>query len=353
MHNHTCGCGHHEGDAGCGSHEHDHGEVCACGAHHVSPEVEPLASAWSMLGKTSKEQTVPPTREFDFDWEGQKIHVYQWGKAENIPVVLLHGFMQTGLSWSIIAAALSGNHCAYALDFLGHGRSSKPSNVELYRYDAMVRMVESFLEQVACMGHEGAKRRAHVIGYSMGGRIALGLASSEKDLLYSLILESCNFGPEGNEQRAAAEERNAGWAQRLRNNGIEEFVEYWETLPLFESQRETGLDEELRPERLANDAESMALCLEGAGKHAMPDASQAFAVVANTWVPVKYLWGYDDCGSEAVAHQLEHDGIDVTSFGTGHNVHLEAPVLYGTVVQEFLSGIEPRGAAPEGSGHQQ
>ena len=65
MHNHTCGCGHHEGDAGCGSHEHDHGEVCACGAHHVSPEVEPLASAWSMLGKTSKEQTVPPTREFD------------------------------------------------------------------------------------------------------------------------------------------------------------------------------------------------------------------------------------------------------------------------------------------------
>ena len=154
MHNHTCGCGHHEGDAGCGSHEHDHGEVCACGAHHVSPEVEPLASAWSMLGKTSKEQTVPPTREFDFDWEGQKVHVYQWGKAENIPVVLLHGFMQTGLSWSIIAAALSGNHCAYALDFLGHGRSSKPSNVELYRYDAMVRMVESFLEQVACMGHE-------------------------------------------------------------------------------------------------------------------------------------------------------------------------------------------------------
>lgn len=90
-----------------------------------------------LLGKTSKEQTVPPTREFDFDWEGQKIHVYQWGKAENIPVVLLHGFMQTGLSWSIIAAALSGNHCAYALDFLGHGRSSKPSNVELYRYDAM------------------------------------------------------------------------------------------------------------------------------------------------------------------------------------------------------------------------
>ncbi len=66
-----------------------------------------------------------------------------------------------------------------------------------------------------CGGMKAPKRRAHVMGYSMGGRIALGLASSEKDLLYSLILESCNFGPEGNEQRAAAEERNAGWAQRF------------------------------------------------------------------------------------------------------------------------------------------
>ena len=182
-------------------------------------------------------------------------------------------------------------------------------------------------------GHEGAKRRAHVIGYSMGGRVALGLASSEKRPVFADLELQLGRSPGS----AAAEERNVGWAQRLRTDGIEEFVEYWETLPLFESQREMGLDEELRPERLANDAESMALCLEGAGKHAMPDASQSFAVVANTWVPVKYLWGYDDCGSEAVAHQLEHDGIDVTSFGTGHNVHLEAPVLYGTVVQEFLS----------------
>lgn len=228
MHNHTCGCGHHEGDAGCGSREHHHGEACACGGPHEAPEVEPLASTWSMLSKSAQEQTVPPKCEFDFDWEGQKIHVYQWGKPENIPVVLLHGFMQTGLSWSLIAAALSGNHCAYALDFLGHGRSSKPGNVELYRYDSMVRMVESFLEQVACVGPEGAKRRAHVIGYSMGGRVALGLASSEKDLLYSLILEAAILGPKATSSAPPQKSATPVGAQRLRDNGIEEFVEYWE-----------------------------------------------------------------------------------------------------------------------------
>ena len=83
-----------------------------------------------MLGKSAQEQTVPPTREFDFDWEGQKIHVYQWGKAENIPVVLLHGFMQTGLSWSIIGAV------AIKLDIIGLAASAMPQ--EIKRVGAMI-----------------------------------------------------------------------------------------------------------------------------------------------------------------------------------------------------------------------
>lgn len=343
MHNHSCGCSEHDSTSShdsCGCH---HDDSCGCGHDHASAQVEPLDSAWSMTPGPAQQETMPPTREFNFSWEGQQIHVYQWGNADGIPVVALHGFMQTGLSWAKVAEALAQDHCVYALDFLGHGKSSKPHDAELYSYEAYAAMVEAFLEQVACCSADGRKRRAHVLAYSMGGRIALALAASSKDLVYSLVLESCNFGPASDEERAQAAERNQTWADMLRNQGMEEFIEYWETLPLFVTQRETGLDEVVRPERLANDAEAMALCLEGAGKHAMPDSSRAFAVIGNTWVPVKYLWGYDDTKSEAVAHRLEHDGIDVTSFGTGHNVHLEAPVLYSSVVQEFLSGIEPKG----------
>lgn len=360
MHNHSCGCASHErhgaeghhshGSCTCGhgaAHEAHHGQdACACGHAHAHPVVrpEPLDAAWDMLSAAPKQEEAAPACEFDFAWEGQSIHVYQWGNEENTPIVMLHGFMQTGLSWAGIANRLSANHCVYALDFLGHGKSSKPHDAPLYSYDSQVRMVEAFLEQVACAcAQPGQKRRAHVLGYSMGGRIALALAASSKDLVYSLILESCNFGPEGESGREEAEKRNLKWAEMLREQGIQRFVEYWETLPMFASQQELGYDEVLRAERAANDAEAMALSLEGAGKHAMPDAQGAFAAIASTWVPVKYLWGYDDVKSEAVAHRLEHDGIDVTSFGAGHNVHLEAPTLYTTVVQEFLSGIEPKG----------
>lgn len=346
MHNHSCGCASHEHHSGAGEHAHNHEGPCTCGhTHaHAAAQPEPLDSAWGMLGATPKQETDSPAREFDFAWEGQSIHVYQWGNAESTPIVMLHGFMQTGLSWAGIASRLSASHCVYALDFLGHGKSSKPHDAALYSYDSHVRMVEAFLEQVACTcAQPGQKRRAHVLGYSMGGRIALALAASSKDLVYSLILESCNFGPDGEEAREEAKQRNLKWAEMLCEQGIQRFVEYWETLPMFASQQELGYDEVLRAERAANDAEAMALSLEEAGKHAMPDAQGAFAAIANTWVPVKYLWGYDDAKSEAVAHRLEHDGLDVTSFGTGHNVHLEAPTLYTTVVQEFLSGIEPKG----------
>ena len=235
MHNHTCTCGNHGEHEGHSHGEHHDGECC-CGHVHTPPA--PLAPAWSMLGKGPAAEASEPDSEFDFPWEGQSIHVYQWGNRENIPVVLLHGFMQTGMSWENLASRLSETHCVYALDFLGHGKSSKPHDASLYSFEAHVRMVEAFLEQVACVDAQGSKRRAHVIGYSKGGRVALGLASSDKDLLYSLVLESCNFGPANNEERIAARERNRAWAQQLRSAGIEKFVEYWEALPLFESQRE-------------------------------------------------------------------------------------------------------------------
>ena len=349
MHDHACGCdnghthaGHHDC---CGGHHHDAGEGCGCGHEHGHSHVERDASAellaggWQMPRKAVAQPAPEPVREFDFPWKGQSLHVRQWGEQGAIPVVALHGFMQTGASWAAVAGALSADHCVYALDFVGHGQSSKPTAPEPYSYDAAIDSVQSFLREVACTN---GQRRAHLLGYSMGGRVAAGVAAKERDCLYSLVLESCNLGPASEDGRSAAEQRNSEWAARLRAEGIEPFVEYWEQLPLFATQRELGLDEAQRPERLANDAEAMALCLEGMGKHVMPLEDDAFAQLSATWVPIKYLWGYDDAKSQPIAHRFEHEGFDVTSFGTGHNVHLEAPGLYTRAVKEFLSGIEPK-----------
>ena len=254
-------------------------------------------------------------------------YFYQrWGDPERPPLVLLHGFMQSSTSWEPIAASLKLHFCVYAVDFIGHGLSSKSKNPARYTYEDMAASIDYFLRKVVCRPSDSASNpsnlankisrrvtskpskravskpfkktvsrlserafplfeslrktsgdcageqsvRAHVVGYSMGGRIALALMKTSCDVLASVILESCNLGcaTDGEQQEAA--KRNSAWVNRIREEGMEEFVNYWETLPLFETQKELGFDKILHFSRAANDPECMALCLEGAGKQAMP-----------------------------------------------------------------------------------
>lgn len=342
---HACGCGHDHDH-----HDHHHGYH-----HHHETETAsaPLvladllgvgafgAGAWDVIEDDYQE---PPFTEFTFSHKGVGWHVSRWGNAADMPLVMLHGFMQTAATWNFFAPELAQNHCVYALDFVGHGQSDKPDDAESYTYDAVVEAIEAFLRDVACVHpdtHE--QRKAHILGYSMGGRVAAWVAARNPNLVYSVILESCNFGPVDEEEREAAKARTADWVERLRRDGIDDFVSFWEELPLFATQKERALDAQLRPERTANDANALALCLEGMGKHAMPLEGDLIGSLTSTWLPLKYLCGSHDPSSERLARLLGREGFDVTTASVGHNVHLEAPMAYLGTVRQFLEGIELRG----------
>lgn len=357
-------------------------------------------------------------------------YFYQrWGDPERPPLVLLHGFMQSSTSWEPIAASLKLHFCVYAVDFIGHGLSSKSKNPARYTYEDMAASIDYFLRKVVCRPSDSASNpsnlankisrrvtskpskravskpfkktvsrlskrafpllkslrkssgdcageqsvRAHVVGYSMGGRIALALMKTSCDVLASVILESCNLGcaTDGEQQEAA--KRNSAWVNRIREEGMEEFVNYWETLPLFETQKELGFDKILHFSRAANDPECMALCLEGAGKQAMPLSGETLTNIkkaiasqrdekrfqaattkqdetrsqandseadSRKGIPVLYIYGGKDEKSTLVAQKLSAVGASVSAINVGHNVHLEAPMLYLREIQNFLVGID-------------
>lgn len=336
-------------DACCGGHEHDKHDEC-CGHHHDGPAAS--AAELDVPGFTILSESadgvvafMPDAPvEFDFTFDGLTLHGRRWGDAAQTPIVLLHGFMQSSKSWGFVASGLAEDHCVYALDLVGHGQSDRPDDAAAYDYDAVADSVAAFLDKVACVNPaDGSRRKAHVLGYSMGGRIALALVARHSGLLHSVMLESCGLGPADEEERAAAHERNAGWARRLREGDMASFVEYWEGLDLFATQRERGLDARQRAGRLANDPEAMARCVERAGKHAMPLEGEALSMLQMSWLPVLYFCGTDDAAASRVAHALAHCGVTVVEAQTGHNVHLEAPMLYLREVKEFLSGIELKG----------
>lgn len=87
-----------------------------------------------------------------------------------------------------------------------------------------------------------------------------------------MVLESAGLGPSDEAARATLAERNAAWARRLREEGVVAFMDWWETLPLFATQRDLPSEARaaIRAEREAHSAKLLARLLEAWGATTKP-----------------------------------------------------------------------------------
>jgi pimeloyl-ACP methyl ester carboxylesterase len=116
-----------------------------------------------------------------FDSNGVKIHYTVEGKGE--PVLLIHGFAASGdLNWrnAGVIKALADHYQVITIDNRGHGASEKPHDPTKYGEE----MVE---DAVRLLDHLGIKK-AHVVGYSMGGMITAKLLTTHPDRLLTATL---------------------------------------------------------------------------------------------------------------------------------------------------------------------
>ena len=183
-----------------------------------------------------------------------------------------------------------------------------------------------------------------VVGYSMGGRVALSALLEAGPAAFAkqtrgLLLESVGLGPRTEAERDAAVMRDADTVRRLRETSLEDFMTYWENLPLFESQKALPKKARamVRAGRLANDPEALAKCVECAGQHRMPsyrETSQALRELGMRGYPTLYLTGEKDAKYSRLAATLHEGGVIQTRIApkVGHNVHLEAPEVFAACV---------------------
>lgn len=126
----------------------------------------------------------------DFDSAGVNIHYTVEGAGE--PVVLIHGLYSSAqINWKLpgIVADLAESYRVIAFDARGHGRSDKPEDDGAYG----TQMVE---DVVRLLDHLKV-RRAHVVGYSMGGMIALKLVALHPERVRSAVLGGMGWLQEG------------------------------------------------------------------------------------------------------------------------------------------------------------
>jgi pimeloyl-ACP methyl ester carboxylesterase len=129
-----------------------------------------------------------------FDANGVKIHFLIEGQGQ--PVVLIHGLYSSAeMNWKLpgILGELARDHQVIALDMPGHGRSDKPENDEAYG----LRIVE---DVVGLLDHLHIKK-AHIVGYSLGGMVAMKFLSVHPDRTISGTIGGMGWLREGSRQQ--------------------------------------------------------------------------------------------------------------------------------------------------------
>ena len=234
------------------------------------------------------------------------------------PLLLLHGFTGSGESWEPLLPALCEHIRVLTVDLPGHGRTRVPDEVAAY---SMPRVVETLAEMLVASN----AAPAHVLGYSMGGRVALALAAHAPHLVQRLILESASPGLATHEERTARAAADEALADRIEAGGIAAFVDEWEKLPLFATQRALpeAVQQRVRALRLRNDARGLALSLRGMGTGVQPSLWEALPALR---MPVQLIAGQHDAKfvsiARAMAQQISNATLTIAP-DAGHTVHLE------------------------------
>lgn len=269
-----------------------------------------------------------------FSHKGVTYHISMWGEKNKAPLILLHGFAQSSDTWKLISKEMTEHRFVVAPDFIGHGKSDKPIASEVYEMGAIKEWLTALIQwmEFECVD---------LLGYSMGGRIALSFAMSAPQKVASLVLESAGLGSRTAQQHQAMVSRDNELIDKLTRSSLDDFMDEWEDLPLFESQKNLPLEvrESLRKARMQNDPQALAFVVRGAGQHTMPDYSQDICLLP---MPILYIAGILDRNYQKIAESLQScEGITCVTLNAGHNTHLEVPEAFIHQVKVFLQDSSP------------
>lgn len=252
-------------------------------------------------------------------------------KSEGEPLVFLHGFTGSSLNWEHLTTQFPQYQLIF-IDIIGHGKTD--SSVDPSRYE-MKEVVEDLISIFDSLLID----KANVLGYSMGGRLALSLAATEPNRIRSLILESSSPGLNSQEERSTRKQSDQMLANEIKEKGINAFVDKWEKIPLFSTQNRLPHEtrERIRQLRLQNSSIGLANSLIGMGTGSQPSWWNKLSHID---IPVLLLCGELDpkfCDIAKSMHNLLPNSYIKEINDAGHAIHVEQPRIFGKIVNEFLN----------------
>ncbi|MDA8247684.1 MAG: acetoin dehydrogenase dihydrolipoyllysine-residue acetyltransferase subunit [Rhodospirillales bacterium] len=237
------------------------------------------------------------------------------------PVVMIHGFGGDLLSWQLNQPDLAADRAVYAIDLPGHGGSTKALDGD----GSVAWLADAVRGAMAAL----QITRAHLVGHSLGGAVALQMALDEPDRIASVTLV-CAAGL-GREVNADYIE---GFIRADRRKEMKAVVEALFADPSLVSR--DMVEDLLKYKRL----DGVLAALRRIADAAFADGQQRTVLadrLPDLAVPVQAIWGAQDrivppAHAAAVAEARRH-----VLPGAGHMVHMERPTEVNRLIAAFVA----------------
>ncbi len=216
-------------------------------------------------------------------------------------IIFLHGFLGSPEDWNPLTKHLTSPYRTLTLP----GHLNTPFDL-------------SFLEKEIT-------EKVTLVGYSLGGRLAMDFARKFPERIKRLVILSANPGLEsGKEERILEDEK---WIEIIENEGIDRFLDKWYKQPLFSS---FPLTEEIKKQRKMHDPKALCAIFRDLSPAKLPSL---WPHLKDFSFPMLFLFGENDIKYRTIAKRLMKD-FDVKWIpNASHPIHIEAPEVIANLIE--------------------
>lgn len=245
------------------------------------------------------------------------------------PLLLLHGFTGSMATWYPFISKWARRYQVIAVDIVGHGQTKSPNDVDYYT------MEHEAAALIECLNVINVKK-ANILGYSMGGRLALYMKVKYPDRVGQLLLESSSPGLLLEKERHDRQISDNDLADQIVSKGVTAFINQWEKLPLFATQKSLPIETKrlIRKERLSQTSEGLANSLRGMGTGIQPSLWDALKGTVDS--------------ADIIVGNLDHKFVEIGKLmireipqaklnvitHAGHAIHVEQPGIFDRMVYD-------------------
>jgi 2-succinyl-6-hydroxy-2,4-cyclohexadiene-1-carboxylate synthase len=266
---------------------------------------------------------------------GIPFHIATIGNPSLPRILFLHGFLGSGSDWLPVTRELQNDYCCMMVDLPAHGsanllQTQPPDDFFIQTVDALAALLR-----------QSASPPCSLVGYSMGGRIALALLLRHAELFSKAVIISASPGLKTEKERIDREEHDEKVARKIERN-FDGFIEAWYEQPLFATLKSHPIFKEIESERKINDPQNLALALRLLGTGQQPSLWEA---LKNNRVPVSFFAGEKDERYVEIGHQMVKltPESDLEIFPhCGHTLHLENRDLFLDRLKNFFNRQEKK-----------